>query len=140
VAGVSLTKSAMNRIVLILLVSIALVGCASKTIQIVDGEGMPIEGALVISEQHPYIMQSWKLAVYVTDEKGEAVVVHDRGHIFKPGYFPVIEASELSDDVLWQPQSYFSRRTPIYPIHADKKITISTSTYNTVNPIKKEYF
>ena len=130
----------MNRIVLTLLVSIVLVGCASKTIRIVDGEGMPIEGALVISEQHPYILQAWKLGVYVTDKNGEAVVVNNRGHIFRSGYFPVIEASELSDGVLWQPPSYFSKNTPIYPIQTDEKTVVTTSTYNTVNPVENGIF
>lgn len=130
----------MNRIVLTLLASIVLVGCASKTIRIVDGEGKPIEGALVISEQHPYIFQSWKLGVYVTDEKGEAVVVNDRGHIFRSGYFPVIEASELSDGILWQAPSFFSKRTPIYPIQTDEKIHVNSSTYNTVNPTDNGVF
>ncbi|MCP4489410.1 MAG: hypothetical protein GY820_19175 [Gammaproteobacteria bacterium] len=130
----------MNKIVLTFLVSIVLIGCTSKTIQIVDHVGNPIRGALVISEQHPYILQPWKLGVYVTDEKGEAVVVHDRGHIFRPGYFPVIEASELSDGVLWQSPSYFSKLTPIYPIQADGKTPITTTTYKTVNPIENGIF
>ncbi|MGF1767082.1 hypothetical protein L4D06_06815 [Enterovibrio makurazakiensis] len=130
----------MNRIVLTLLASIVLVGCASKTIRIVDGGGKPIEGALVISEQLPYIFQSWKLGVYVTDEKGEAVVVNDRGQIFRSGYFPVIEASELTDGILWEAPSFFSKRTPIYPIQRDEKILVNTSTYNTVNPIDSGVF
>jgi hypothetical protein len=123
----------MNRTVFTLLVSIGLIGCASKTIQVVDNEGNPVKGALVISEQSPDIMQSWKLGVSITDEKGEAVVVHNRGHIFNPGYFPVIEASELNDGVLWEPHSYFSQLTPIYPIQKDKKTTVSTTVYNILN-------
>jgi len=130
----------MNRTIITLLVSIVLIGCASKTIQVVDDDGNPVKGALVISEQFPFIMQSWKLGVYITDDKGEAVVVHNRGHIFKPGYFPVINASELNDGILWAPYSYFSKLTPVYPIKKGKKITISTTVYNTVNPVKKGVF
>lgn len=130
----------MNRIALAFLVLTLLAGCASKTIHIVDDKGNPVEGALVISEQHPYIMQPWKLGIYITNEKGEAVVVNNRGHIFKPGYFPVIDASELNDGVQWEPYSYFSQRTPIYPIQENNIITIFTSVYNTTNPVKKGVF
>lgn len=117
-----------------------LTGCTPKTIKVVDTQGNPVAGALVISEQEPYILQPWKLGVYITDKNGEAKVVSGRGHIFKPGYFPVINASELRDEILWQPQSYFSATTTIYPINAEEIIPVDTSVYITEHPIRKDVY
>lgn len=117
-----------------------LTGCTPKTIKVVDAQGNPVAGALVISEQEPYILQPWKLGVYITDKNGEAKVVSARGHIFKPGYFPVINASELHDEILWQPQSYFSSTTPIYPIDREDVIPVNTSVYITEHPVSKDVY
>lgn len=123
------------------LCAFTLIGCSStRTIKVVDNKGMPVKEALVISEQPPFIGQPWKLGVYFTDDKGGAKIVANRGSIFKPGYFPVIGGSELSNEVLWSSYSNFSQVTPIYPIEKDKKTIVSTRTHRTVNPIQKDVF
>ncbi len=120
---------------------ISITGCSTnESIKVVDPEGNPIKGALVISEQIRYIAQPWVLGVYITGAKGEARVASDRGFIFKPGYFPIINASELSDELSWEAPSLFSKTTKMYPIKIDNNIPVQTSSYTISSPIKEDLF
>ena len=65
-------------------------GCVHTTLKVVDEQGKPIEGALVITEQPKYVMQSWKLYAYFTDKNGNAKIATDYGQVFSKNYYPVI--------------------------------------------------
>jgi len=65
-------------------------GCVPSTIKVVDEQGNPISGALVITEQPRYILQSWELDAQFSDAKGEAKIATDYGSIFSKLYHPII--------------------------------------------------
>ena len=98
---------------------------------VVDEKGKAVEGALVVSEEHPFILQSKKLGVYLTNKKGEARIVGPNGHIFKPGYYPIVNGSELAHGLLWKTHPRHSKEIPIYPIVSDQKTPVSISSYFT---------
>ncbi len=129
----------MKQILLLSFILLA-AGCATKTIKVVDAQGKAVKGALVVSEELPYIMQSWKLAAYITDNKGEAKIVSNRGHIFKSGYFPVIDSSELQNSYLWKAPSLFSNTIIIYPIKLKQKTTVNISSHITMETNKDGNF
>lgn len=103
-----------------LLMCLAVVsGCAAKTIRVVDPEGNPISGALVISEHPPYIGTKWKLAVGTTDVDGFVKSVNNRGTIIAPGYYPVIESNDIGTSENWSARAHLRRNTTLFPIRPD---------------------
>jgi len=136
----SLAITEVMRKLLFMCLIFSMAGCATKTIKIIDEKGLPVEGALVVSEELPFILQSWKIGAYVSDKNGKVKVVSYRGHIFKPGFYPVIDSSELDDSYLWEAPTYFSNTTPIYPISKNSNIPIEVSTYFTIEESDKGRF
>jgi hypothetical protein len=67
-------------------------GCIPSAIKLVDEQGNPISGALVVTEQSVYIMQPWKLDAHFSDAKGEVKIATDSGSVFSESYHPLINA------------------------------------------------
>lgn len=132
-------REAMMRYLFILILLSAF-GCATKTIRVVDAEGKPVAGVLVLSQQLPYILQPWTIGAYETDEDGKAEVVSSSGYILKPGYFPVIDGNEVGNAFLWSRPSDFSSVTTIFPIVDNDLIKVEQSVYVTDVPISKNTF
>ena len=80
----------MKKTVLILMV-LFFSACSTKTITVVNEQGKPVEGALVITQQQRYIMQPWKLYAYFTDENGKTKVATNYGQVFSKGNHPLID-------------------------------------------------
>ena len=93
-----------------------LCSACTTTITVVDNTGKPVEDALVVSEQYPFILQSWKYAAFMTNQEGKAEIVSNRGNIFKESFYPIIDASELKSTLLWSAPSMFSSTVVLYPI------------------------
>jgi len=65
-------------------------GCIPSAIKLVDEQGNPVSGALVVTEQSVYIMQPWKLDAHFSDSKGEVKIATDSGSVFSESYYPLI--------------------------------------------------
>ena len=104
----------MKNKILSLMLTILVSSCAS-TVQVLDDKGIPVKGALVITEQASMFGKD-HLAIYITNENGEAKTVNHIGHIFKKGFYPVINASVLDDMLLSSSDSLLSGKINIFPI------------------------
>lgn len=119
-ASVRHQNKPLRQTALLIMGVMGLSGCATKPIAVVDTAGNPVENALVLSEEIPYIFQSWKLGIYLTDENGKAKTVGG-AEVLKPGYFPT-SVSESSENAT------------MYKIEPDKNIPVKTKSYTTETP------
>ena len=122
--------------ILLLGCMLLLFGCSHPTavIRVVDPQGNPIVGALVVSEEAPYILNPWRLSVFLSDDQGRAeMLVGTNGHIFKPGYYPVINAVS-GDSYPPGHSSFFAQTVVLYPLKRDQVIPVMTNSYVTNEP------
>lgn len=112
-----------------ILALLTLYACGVSTIQIVDNNGTPVEGALVLSEIPPFI----KVAIGITDKRGKTRYVADDGMIFKQGYYPLIGRSELPNRFAWHKEG-LKAVTTLYPIKVQENIAVSEQKYIMHNP------
>ena len=111
---------------------LACVSCASTWVKIVDIEGRPVEGAVVVSEKGPYILQRWKYAAVVTNRAGVAKVVDGEGYVFHEDYHPIIDGSELDSGLYWSAPAKFKQKTTIYRIKAPGTSPVQMSDHTVV--------
>jgi len=97
-------------------------GCSNKQIKVVDENGKAIQGALVISEQPKYIMQSWKLSSHFTDKEGKAEVVSDRGYVFSKSHHI-------------RNKGYLKDKTTLYSLGKPKTKGIKTKTIKIIDDL-----
>lgn len=116
-----------------ILALLMLYACGVSTIQIVDNNGTPVEGALVLSEIPPFMFRTNKVAIGITDKRGKTRYVADDGMIFKQGYYPLIGRSELPNRFAWHKKG-LKAVTTLYPIKAQENIAVSAQKYITHNP------
>ena len=95
-----------------------LLGCTTKTVKIIDLNGGPIEGALVLSEQHPYIFTPWIVSITSTDNTGKAYSA-DRtfASVFKNGYHPIVEGTDLTGALY--PRTNIPKGGSVHPLLND---------------------
>ncbi len=134
--GVAVVRGGTMKQILLLGGMLLLFGCSHPTgvIRIVDPQGNPIVGALVVSEEAPYILNPWRLSVFLSDDQGRAeMLVGTDGHIFKPGYYPVINAVS-GDSYPPVHSSFFAPTVVLYPLKRDQVIPVMTNSYVTNEP------
>lgn len=97
-------------------------GCSNKQVKVVDENGKAVQGALVISEQQKYIMQSWKLSAHFTDKEGKADVVSDRGYVFSKAHHILVD-------------NYLKETIKLYSLGHKKTIGIKEKTITLIDDL-----
>ena len=123
----------MNRKILFLvLLLIGLSACSVVEYKVVDKKGNPIKDVLFIAEKRPYVFSSWKKSLGISNEDGKvnALNRYERGLVYKQGYYPIVNLSDVPGVPVWS-RKKIEREIVLFRVPAgNEKVNYEMSAEN----------
>ena len=106
-------------------------GCSSN-FRLLDIHDKPVKGAIVVSEISDYIFQKWTIQIDVTNSNGEAENLIGREVVYKKGFHPIVNGSDISGVFNYSGERFKSiilkDNVRIYPVKLSPKYAYSMHT------------